>query len=105
MSSASCRARIGEDLSDQDLNYAPRRSAGQGAVVRFIRSAVVRASAHFQSIRICRQQLGRRDVRPREQGFDALRMNVRWAAGLSRPLLDPAGRLLIRFFFADFPFG
>src|SRR5262249_31535340 len=31
-----------------------------------------RASAHFQSIRTCRQQLGRRDVRSREQGFDAL---------------------------------
>jgi hypothetical protein len=28
--------------------------------------------AHLQSIRICRQQLGRRDVRSREQGFDGL---------------------------------
>jgi 3-hydroxy-9,10-secoandrosta-1,3,5(10)-triene-9,17-dione monooxygenase len=62
--------------------HAARRAHLQGdrrcrplrrfAVRRDFRRPHGRAAAHFQSIRICRQQLGRGDVRPREQGFDAL---------------------------------
>ena len=57
------------------LHSNRRRRPGGGSAVRWNSGdSHGRASAHFTSIRICRQQLGRRDVRRREQGFDALNM-------------------------------
>jgi hypothetical protein len=58
----------------------------------------------FQSIRIWRQQLGRRDVRPREQGFDALSgwaprvlTRTKISFGRTRCKSIPVGRVWVRF--------
>jgi hypothetical protein len=58
----------------------------------------------FQSIRIWRQQLGRRDVRPREQGFDALSgwaprvlTRTKISFGRMRCKSIPVGRVWVRF--------
>ena len=65
--SASCRGPSARTrATTRTSTTPPTKRWPKRSVVRFIRSAVIRTSAHFKSIRICRQQLGRRDVRSRE---------------------------------------
>jgi hypothetical protein len=70
----SCASEYGQRASSRASSRRPgpqayRKDPPFGGMLADL---VARHQHIFQSKRIWRQQLGRRDVRPREQGFDAL---------------------------------
>src|SRR5262249_50764911 len=102
----SCASEYGERASSRASSRRPgpqayRKDLPFGGML----ADLVAGRQHiFQSIRIWWQQLGRRDVRPREQGFDALSgwaprvlTRTKISFGRTRCKSIPVGRVWVRF--------